>query len=144
MVQCFLLAGGLCGLLAWSGVPHGLHVQAKIVGERWRIEAFFSDDTPAENAKVQILQDQALLKDGTTDEHGLWYTEIPQPGCYRIVVDAGAGHRAEIAFELAVETDEATAGLSREEWRHRQWLGIPLGLGLILLLILLGKRLSRR
>lgn len=82
-------------LMALIPVPHGLLLKVQADAQGVRLEAFFDDDTPAERAKVRLEQNGKLLAEGVTDAKGLWSHAALPSGEYLIIVDAGAGHRAE-------------------------------------------------
>ncbi len=135
-----------CLILLFPGgaQAHGLHAKVETRGQQLRLEAWYDDDTPAEKAKVRVVQHGKMIREGLTDERGLWHTELLPAGKYVFEVDGGAGHRTEV--ELVVEDDAATAtgGKSREEVSQQKWIGVIIGLGLILLLSLGGKAYLRK
>jgi hypothetical protein len=57
-------------LLAASSpaLAHRLHVVPKIVGDELRVEAFYDDDTPAQEARIAVLIEDEIAAQGTTDE----------------------------------------------------------------------------
>src|SRR5262245_50468112 len=73
---------------------HALDAEAKLKDGAVRVEAFYDDDTPAENATVTVTDAGGkVVAEGKTDARGVWTFPAPPPGKYNMVVDAGAGHR---------------------------------------------------
>jgi hypothetical protein len=117
-------------------------LSCKLVGNIVRVEAYFSDDTPAIDALIVVRNDrQETVVQGRTDDRGVWTFARPAAGHYEVAVDAGAGHRAK--QQLAVpqlpaepENREIAAGDGppRDEFTRVPWLRLALGLTLILLL----------
>lgn len=126
---------------------HGLGAECKVKGEHLEIEAYFDDDTPAGLAKIAVLDaDDREVAAGRTDEQGHFRAAAPPPGRYRVVVDAGSGHRAEVKFRVGERVAPGSVvvseGPAREEFTRFPWLNVMLGLGLIGGLVL-GWRLIR-
>lgn len=140
---------------------HALGAECKLRGDRVEVEAYYDDDTPARNARVTV-QDAAKknVAEGRTNSKGFWSFSRPEPGWYRVTVDAGAGHRTTVTItvpsteaEAAVAAsassgecdccrDAATSsgeeeavklseGPGREEFTRTPWLKIGFGLGTI-------------
>ena len=139
-------------------LPHALGAEAKLKGDRVEVEAYFSDNTPARDARVTV-QDAAekTVADGRTDDQGRWHFARPAAGKYSVIVDAGDGHRARIAVTIRTgETGTTTtttttappgdadcdcctdgvtvsSGPSRAEFTRWPWERVALGLSLIAL-----------
>jgi hypothetical protein len=122
---------------------HGLYARAELRGSQLRIEAWFDDDTPAEQAKVKIVSGGVVVREGTSDEKGLWLTEALPAGKYQIQVDAGAGHRRDTEFIMPEKGDISAAGPTKSEVKEQHWVGVIVGLLAITLLIMFGKYLLR-
>src|SRR5947209_14726965 len=85
---------------------HGLGAECKVNGSRVELEAYYDDNTPARDARVYVEDaEHQLLAAGRTDADGRWSFARPGAGAYRVIVDAGAGHRKELKFTLAVDAD---------------------------------------
>jgi hypothetical protein len=105
MTRLLLLTFGTIPLLspppAWA---HALGAQWSMKGDKVVVEAFYSGyGTPAQAALVRVFRDTDLaspLLETRTDATGACSFPCPEPGKYRIVVDAGAGHRKELAMEI--------------------------------------------
>ena len=59
-------------LLATSpALAHRLNVRAKVIGDQVRVEAFYDDDTPGQEAKVTLKLGDELVAEGLTDDKGV-------------------------------------------------------------------------
>src|SRR5438876_11600625 len=96
----------LASLIAAPTVcAHALSGQCKLRGNQVELEAYFDDDSPAADAKVRVLdKEKQPIRAGRTDAKGRWSFPRPAAGKYLVIVDAGAGHRADIPVTI-----EATA-----------------------------------
>src|SRR5262245_9138374 len=96
-----LLAAALLVCLPERAFAHDLKATVKLLPDAVVVEAGFDDDTPAEGARVVILN--ALGSEaasGKTDERGVCRLGKLIPGKYRATVES-AGHRDEVPFEVA-------------------------------------------
>lgn len=127
-------------LLPTLALAHALNVECWVKGEKVEVKATFDDGTKPAQAAVSVVDEQgATIAAGRTDERGLWTLPTPQPGRYRVVVDAGAGHRAETLMsigDVTGDTQLVSTGPTEEEFLRTKWLQIGLGLGAILLFCL--------
>lgn len=83
----------------------------------------FSDDTPAEGAKITITDAAgAAVAEGKTDERGVLRLPRPKPGNYTATAEA-FGHRDRVPFEVAGERDEYRG------WRPDRTVGLVVGVG---------------
>ena len=100
------------------------------------VEVFYDDDTPAQKAKVQVVNAKdEVIANGVTDEKGTWSFAAPPPGIYEVRVDAGAGHRAKKTINVpALEpTDDPppVARVSegtRAEFTRFPWIQLLIGI----------------
>ena len=89
---------GCLTLLLSAGLPapvfaHAVGVDCTVRGDKVEVEGFFDDDSPAQKAKVRVVNAKGeLIADGITDEKGRWSFRTPAPGKYQVELDAGAGH----------------------------------------------------
>jgi nickel transport protein len=143
----FRLRIGLAALvvLAVAASPvlaHAVGLSCKLLEKSVRVEAYFSDDTPAMDALIVVKNEQGeTIVQGRTDEKGVWSFDRPVAGRYEISVDAGAGHRAKEALTVpepaagsgtpAVGTGD---GPAREDFTRVPWLRLAAGLALIFVL----------
>jgi hypothetical protein len=127
---------------------HALSAEAKLRGDHVEVEAYFSDNTPARGARVTV-HDAAntLVAEGRTDDEGRWHCPAPPPGRYRLVVDAGDGHRTRPITVTIPATVADGAPISdapsRDEFTSFPWLRVAAGLAIIALLAI-GWRAWRR
>lgn len=146
-----------CVISASPACAHKLIVVATIKGERVRVEAFYDDDTPAQQAKVIIESDgKRVVAEGRTDERGLWSCPIPAPGEFTVRAES-TGHAAKDFFVIpepggtpsapVVANQSVTADTpaqpgaaresrdqsrpTREEMTGTPWLQIAIGFAII-------------
>ncbi len=119
---------------AWA---HALGVECRLRGSRVEVEAFFDDDTPAQDARVLVTDaTKKTVAQGRTDENGRWSFAVPGPGDYLVQVDAGAGHskRAKMTVPAASENAQVapiSEGPTRQEFTRFPVERVALGLGLL-------------
>jgi nickel transport protein len=124
---------------AWA---HALGAECTLKGDKVHVEAYFEDDTPAQQALVRVLDSaqQEVVK-GQTDAKGLWSFDAPAPGRYQVIIDAGAGHRVAQKLTIprrgagAASSDTPSAPVSdapsRAAFTSFPWLKVGLGVGTI-------------
>jgi len=92
-------------------------------------EAGFDDDTPADEAKVVIVDATgAVIAEAKTDERGMCTFARPGPGKYTAKIEA-FGHLDRVEFEIA---DTSTV-FEYRGWRPNQTLGLVAGVGGLML-----------
>jgi nickel transport protein len=97
----FVVAGWLVLVIPAVAHAHALGAEAKLKDGKVTVEAFYDDDTPATDAKVVVTDsDGKLVAEGKTDKVGKWSFSAPPAGKYKVVVDAGAGHRATVTLTV--------------------------------------------
>lgn len=134
---------------------HALGAECQLRSGQLEVEAYYDDNTPARDARVWLedAQGRRVLQ-GRTDSQGRWRCPCPEPGRYRLTVDAGAGHRTTLVVRVpalpgtaTVPTDAApqtpaaipvAEGPSRAEFTRPPWTRMVLGLGIIGCLGLVG------
>ena len=122
---------------------HALGADCKVNGDRVELEAYYDDDTPARDANVRV-QDarQHLVAEGRTDAEGRWSFARPGAGTYRVIVDAGAGHRKELTITLTANAGSPTAtgtgssevvneGPGRTAFTAFPWLQLGIGVAIL-------------
>lgn len=114
---------------------HAIGLDARIVGDKVRVEVYYDDDTPAGDAKVEVLDgEKALVAEGKTDEKGVWTFAKPKAGKYAVRVDAGDGHAAKTTITIPGEAAESQSlgdGPSRESftgWQRLAFTGVGLAI----------------
>ncbi|EPR30649.1 hypothetical protein dsat_1371 [Alkalidesulfovibrio alkalitolerans DSM 16529] len=112
MACCFL------GVLPHEAFAHRVHAFAWIEGGQVMVDAYYSRSSRVNGGKVEIVDTAsgAVLATGTTDAEGRAVFAVPMEHGGQgltIVVDAGAGHRAEwsIAPEELAAGDRAEAAV---------------------------------
>jgi nickel transport protein len=129
-----LLALSIMLLFGSNLFAHQLLLETKIEATQVRVEAFFDDDSPADEATVQVTNESAeVIAQGKTDANGVWYFPRPKGGSYTLKVSS-LGHVGEKTLD---------APLTRDEQTRTPWAKIGIGLGLIFLCTL-GWLFSRR
>jgi hypothetical protein len=93
---------------AWMAVPafaHGLLVNWKLSDTQLVVTVTFDSDDPAEATDVRLIAaDGATIQTGTTDRDGVVRFPRPADGTYRVIADAGAGHRKSATVMVAADT----------------------------------------
>lgn len=140
-VLAMLLLLGCVG----TTLAHDIGAQAKLHDGKVTLEAYYDDDTAASEAKVRVMDSSgSVVLTGTTNDKGIWIFPAPPAGKYRVVVDAGGGHRA--STDLTIPEGSSTApvgqptvpasepkqtissGPSREQFTQFPWLRLGMGL----------------
>ncbi len=135
-------------LVVLAGRPafgHALGAECKLRGDRVEVEAYYDDDTAARGARVTVLDEgKKPVAEGRTDREGRWSFPAPKAGTYRVVVDAGEGHRTTVRVTVP-PPDQRPAGPpaerpgavpisegpDREEFTRFPWQRGALGVGII-------------
>ena len=133
----YLMCLGCLIALPGRSWGHGFAIECHLRGKRLHVRARFDDGTVATAAHAE-LRDRAgnLVSEGRTDEKGQWSCEIPGPGPYRVVVDAGDGHRAS---KKVIWPRESTAGAASTRsgptatiaGSEHRWLKLTIGIAVI-------------
>ena len=118
-----LVAATIVGLPERSEA-HDLKATVRVLPEAVVVEAGFDDDTPAEGARVVVLDasgTEAAI--GKTDDRGVCRLPMLKVGKYTATVES-AGHRDEVPFEVfGPEFLEAPIEYARHDRTRRsaQW-----------------------
>jgi hypothetical protein len=112
------------------------------MGNLVRVEAYFSDDTPAINALIVVRNEQnEIVAHGRTDDRGVWAFSRPAPARYEVSIDGGAGHRAAQRLTIPEQPSQpgsqeavVSDGPVRDDFTRVPWLRLGIGLTVILLL----------
>lgn len=136
LVPAVLLMLTVCG---WTSA-HELGAEIHRTGDRIDVVAYFDDDTPAMGAKVTLTDATGkVVITGKTDRRGLFAFTKPNPGVYKVDVDAGDGHKLTRPLTLTITGDPSdpnadagttvvSDGPSREEFTRTRWEGLVGGL----------------
>lgn len=90
---------------------HQLLTVADVIGNEVTVEAGFSNGDIAAGAKIIVTTgDGKVIAQGKTDEEGVFVFKVNTKTDLKIVVDAGAGHRA----ETTIAADEISISGSGE------------------------------
>jgi hypothetical protein len=128
----------LC-VAAPTALAHSIGFSCKLLGNIVRVEAYFSDDTPAIDALVVVRNEQKdIVAQGRTDDHGVWTFFRPAAARYEVTIDAGAGHRAAQRLTIPEQLSQAESqenvvseGPMRDDFIRIPWLRLTIGLAII-------------
>ena len=100
-----------------------------------RVEVYFDDDTPAQEARVVLLEGDRIVASGKTDERGVWNCPKPAPGLYSIKVES-TGHAATESISIepsAIDSRQSNedSAQDREAKTRTPWIRLVLGWGVI-------------
>lgn len=138
-IRCLLVLISIIGLTASSALAHKTNLFAEVAGGRIIGQVYFGGGGKAVGMTVEVFDaDGAPCGQVVTDVAGEFAFTPPAPGEYRIVADAGDGHRAETAVTVGaaaagVGGDDGLslqiAALSRriDQYEHRVRLGEVIG-----------------
>jgi hypothetical protein len=133
-------------LAANPAAAHALGAECRLRGNKVEVEAYFDDDTPAQNAKVTVTDShKQIIAEGRTDEAGRWSFSAPTPGDYLVLVEAGGGHSKRVKMTVPSASTQAdlpgygalpegtpiSEGPTRQEFTSVPLGRVALGLGLI-------------
>jgi len=127
-------------ILLWAAASpafaHRLHVDPKIVGDQLRVEAYYDDDTPAQEAKITVRAGDTTVAEGRTDDRGVWSCPKPAAGKYTVRAES-VGHAASETLDInevaAAEPPAADESKSAQRLANTRtpWRNLALGLGLL-------------
>lgn len=140
----FLLVVALLFLSVSPAFAHKLYVEAKLGTDTVRFEAYYEDDTPAQQARITVSKDDAVVAEGRTDEKGVWTCSLA-PGSYRVRAET-LGHAADATLEVPDKPVDISAPPGPDDHAantHTPWSRVILGLGIIAGVTILGYVLTR-
>lgn len=110
---------------------HKLYVEAKPYTDHIRVEAYYEDDTPAQEAKIKIRKDDVVVAEGRTDEKGVWTCTLP-PGHYSVRAET-LGHAADATIDVPARAEDVVQPVDdqRAENTRLPLRRVILGLGII-------------
>jgi len=138
----FCLAVPAFFAVASPAFAHKLQIDWRISDKRLHIEAFYDDNTPAQQAMITIKNDKnEIVASGKTDEHGVWTCAAPTAGKYTARAET-AGHVAQESFmapaaplsQPASNSEPPSKTATREEETATPWLRIVFGCAAIAIL----------
>jgi hypothetical protein len=113
---------------------HRLHVDVKTTGDQVRVETYYDDDTPAQEAKITVRLGDRPVAEGRTDEKGVWTCAKPAPGTYLVRAES-VGHAAKetLVVEPGAHPPAAAPTSTHERARrtHTPWGRLAVGLAVI-------------
>lgn len=93
-IRSLLLPVFVVFLLCGTASAHRVNLFAYVEGGKVYTESYFSDGKPVKGGKVTVYDSQKrLLKEGLTDQEGLFHFDIPKVDALTIVINASMGHR---------------------------------------------------
>jgi hypothetical protein len=121
----------LIALGATPAFAHKLCVEAKPRTDHVHVEAYYDDDTPAQEAKITIHKGDAVVAEGRTDEKGVWTCMLP-PGHYTVRAET-LGHAAKETFDVPERVEEVAQPSDDQRAENTQFpiWRVVLGLGII-------------
>ena len=124
-----LLAATIIVGLPERAAAHDLQAIVKILPDEIVVEVGFEDDTPAEGARVLILDEAGTeVANGRTDDKGVCRLQKFKAGKYTATVQDPTGHRDEVPFEVA-PPDFLDAPIEYVRARPNKAIGLVLGVG---------------
>jgi hypothetical protein len=124
-------------------LAHRLEVDPRIKDDKLHVEAFYDDNSPAQQAKITVFNGDKIVAEGCTDEKGIWECVKPGPGTYLVKAES-LGHAAkETVFvpdekmvasaSIPKRADDSESNQSDERAKKTEtpWWQIFLGLGII-------------
>lgn len=128
-----LLALSITLLFGSNLFAHQLLLETKIEATQVRVEAFFDDDSPADEAAIQVISEGGeVIAKGKTDANGVWYFLRPKTGSYTLKASS-VGHVGKKTLVVPEEPKPVETPSTREEQTQTPWAKIGIGLGLIFL-----------
>ena len=108
----FLAAAAACLLFfAASASAHKVSVFAYADSEKIYTESYFQNGDPVANGGLKVYDSSDnLVAEGVTDNQGLFSFEIPRADDFRIVIDAGMGHKSSFTLKKSSMEAEINSG----------------------------------
>jgi hypothetical protein len=113
---------------------HRLHIDVMPTGDQVRVETYYDDNTPAQEAKITISLGDQTVAEGRTDDKGVWTCAKPAAGTYLVRAES-VGHAAKetLVVEPGAQPPAAapTATDERARRTHTPWGRLAVGLAVI-------------
>jgi hypothetical protein len=103
---------------------HDLQGRVTVLPDSIKVEAWFSDGTPAQGASVSIIRNKSQVAYRITDDTGVCYLPKLSPGSYQARIEL-IGHCEIISFQVS----ETITDKVFMNWRMNQTLGFAIGFG---------------
>jgi hypothetical protein len=111
----------------WA-LAHDLQGRISLHPDAIIVDAWFTDDTPAQEATVSIVDARGNeVLAGKTDDKGVCRLRTLGTGKYKAVIEL-IGHRESIEFEIA----DTSSALEFTNWRLNKTLGLAIGITVLL------------
>lgn len=99
-----LLKGLLWILLFFSlsvnlAYAHRLNVLVEVDGLEIKVSSYYSKKAKCKDCKVEVFSEGQKIKEGRTDENGIFFFTIESPKSIKIVISDRMGHRAEYKID---------------------------------------------
>lgn len=131
MIVRLALLWMLCGVTA-NAFAHKMIVNVTLTADTLTIDSFFEDETPADEAKVQLIQSATVRVDGLTDKDGKWSIKRPPAGEYQLRVEHYGHVRIEEVIIPEIAAKEAPQNPAVELRNLTQRItNIAIGIGII-------------
>ncbi len=89
-----------------AAMAHRVNIHALQKGRVVQVHAYWVDGTDARDAELKAIDSNGKVAfQGITDKDGVCMFSLPRAGVYRLVFDAGMGHRAETSLEYSLSED---------------------------------------
>jgi hypothetical protein len=103
---------------------HDLRGRVTLLPDSIKVEAWFSDETPAQGASVSITLGKSEVATGKTDDTGVCLLPTLKPGHYEAEIEL-IGHKEFISFQVS----DTSGNQEFMNWRMNQTLGFAIGFG---------------
>jgi hypothetical protein len=123
-----IVAVCVAGFAATPADGHDLRARVTLQPDSTVVQAWFSDDSPAQEAKVNILEAGGNeILSGKTDDKGVCTLRKLGAGKYTAVIES-IGHRDAIEFEVS----DSASTLEFYNWRMNRSLGLGIGIAVLI------------
>jgi hypothetical protein len=78
---------------------HRLNVVAEVHGLEIKISSYYSAGAKCKDCRVEIFSDNQKIKEGRTDEKGMFFFKTDSPKSIKIVISDRMGHRKEYEID---------------------------------------------
>lgn len=122
-------------LLSWLGIlgsacpafAHQMFIQPTRQNDRVRVEVYFEDDSPADDAEIELRGEtgEVMLR-GKADAKGVWTFPCPVAGTYLLKATC-LGHVATIPWTVA-DVPTSDSSQQRAENTRTPWWGVVGGI----------------
>lgn len=135
-MRCSVLAVVSTILFAAPALAHDLNFECTVQGDKLTVKAYFTDGARAAASNVKLIDANGkVLQSGVADDDGRWTCPRPPEGVYRVVVDAGQGHRKQHQVTVPRDAEGTiTDGPDEAEFTAFPWLKLGIGLAFFLAL----------